>query len=59
MHVFKNDKFEIGMNLEGTDTKGIRDLFQVMRDCEECSQYPAEIDQLESEVWMKYEEINK
>ena len=57
MFVFRNERFEIGLNLDTVKSDGIKELFRVMRECEDCSQYEADIATLEAEVWKKYGEL--
>ncbi|MHC4605741.1 MAG: hypothetical protein ACYTAF_02245 [Planctomycetota bacterium] len=54
MHIFKNRKFEVGVNLDTIDVSTLRRLFEVMRECPECGVHEREIDELEHEVWREY-----
>ena len=57
MDIFKNQRFEIGLDLEAVQAKDVRRLFEIMRDCEECGLYPDQIGELEKEVWKKLHEL--
>ena len=54
MDVFKNERFEIGINMDEADAEHVRMIFQVMRECPECGVHPDEIGELEDEVWTRY-----
>ena len=54
MHVFRNDQFEIGFDLDGIKGEDIHRMFQVLRESPECSLHGEEILALEKEVWQAF-----
>ena len=54
MDIYRNGKFEIGLNLDRISVDGIRELFRVMRECPECGSHPDAIEELEDEVWEQF-----
>ena len=54
MHVFKNERFEVGVNIDAMNVEDIHRLFQVLRDCPDCCLHGEAILDLEKEVWQAF-----
>ena len=54
MDLFRNDSFEIDLDLTRIKPEDITLLFQQLKECEECSQHPSELSEIEVVIWEKY-----